>query len=202
VHLFLVSSVFPTTRGGECNFGGLCGPFRRVGATGQELSGTIPGHARRVRSCDHRSACGHRKAGAAAVERTHEGGTAARPRKRRTAGSSTRSGGHVKRIRQLHRRGAKHFGCSVSASNPFSSKQGEWRNLQGIDIHNNNRKGRFRQYRMYDPDFHPLTYAHMMEEYIRHAEAKSLGPDGKPCTNSVRNAENAAHEGAVGTREC
>jgi len=108
----------------------------------------------------------------------------------------------VKRIRQLHRRGAKNFGCSVSASNPFSSKQGEWRNLQGIDIHNNNRKGRFRQYRMYDPDFHPLTYAHMMEEYIRHAEAKSLGPDGKPCTNSVRNAENAAHEGAVGTREC
>jgi hypothetical protein len=39
---------------------------------------------------------------------------------------------------------------------------------------------------MNDPDFHPLTYAHMMEEYIRHPEAKSLGPDGKHCTAETR----------------
>ncbi|PYU20220.1 MAG: hypothetical protein DMG30_21855, partial [Acidobacteria bacterium] len=65
---------------------------------------------------------------------------------------------------------------------PFSSKQSEWSNLEGFDIHNKDLGGRFRRYRMNDPDFHPLTYAHMMEEYIRHPEAKSLGPDGKPCT--------------------
>jgi hypothetical protein len=39
---------------------------------------------------------------------------------------------------------------------------------------------------MNDPNFQPLTYAHMMEEYIRHPEAKSLGPDGKPCTADAR----------------
>ena len=39
---------------------------------------------------------------------------------------------------------------------------------------------------MNDPDFHPLTYAHMMEEYIQHPEAKSLGPDGKLCTSNTR----------------
>jgi hypothetical protein len=65
---------------------------------------------------------------------------------------------------------------------PFSSKQGDWRNLQGIDIHNKNRRGQSRRYKMDDPSFRPLTYAHMIEEYIRHPEAKSLGPDGKPCT--------------------
>jgi hypothetical protein len=69
---------------------------------------------------------------------------------------------------------------------PFSSKQGEWHNLEGFDIHNKGRNGRFRRYRMNDPDFHPLTYAHMVEEYIRHPEAKSLGPDGLPCTAETR----------------
>jgi hypothetical protein len=76
---------------------------------------------------------------------------------------------------------------------PFSSKQGEWRNQQGFDIHNKNRHGRFRRYGMDDPDFHPLTYAHMMEEYIRHPEAKSLGLDGEPCTAETRGLLQRAH---------
>jgi hypothetical protein len=30
---------------------------------------------------------------------------------------------------------------------PFSSKQGEWPTLEGFDIHNKDRRGRFRRYR-------------------------------------------------------
>jgi hypothetical protein len=76
---------------------------------------------------------------------------------------------------------------------PFSSKQSEWRNLEGFDIHNKDQRGEFRRYRMNDPDFHPFTYAHMMEEYIRHPEAKSLGPDGRPCTAETRGLLRRAH---------
>ena len=76
---------------------------------------------------------------------------------------------------------------------PFTNKQGEWHNLVGIDIHNEDRRGRYRRYRMDDPNFHPLTYAHMMEEYIRHLEAKSLGPDGNPCTAETRGLLQRAH---------
>ena len=76
---------------------------------------------------------------------------------------------------------------------PFSSKQSEWCNLEGFDIHNKDLRGRFRRYRMNDPDFHPLTYAHMIEEYIRHPEAKSLGPDGRPCTPETRGLLQRAH---------
>jgi len=76
---------------------------------------------------------------------------------------------------------------------PFSSKQSEWCNLEGLDIHNMDRRGRYRRYRMGDPNFHPLTYAHMIEEYIRHPEAKSLSPDGKPCTADTRGLLQRAH---------
>jgi hypothetical protein len=75
----------------------------------------------------------------------------------------------------------------------FSSKQGEWSKLEGIDIHNKNRRGKYRRYRLDDPDFHPFTYAHMIEDYIRHPEAKSLGPDGKPCTAETRGPLQRAH---------
>lgn len=68
----------------------------------------------------------------------------------------------------------------------FSNKQSEWPNLDGIDIHNKNRRGQYRIYRINDPNFHPLTYGHMIEEYVRHPEAKSLGPDGNPCTPDTR----------------
>ena len=83
---------------------------------------------------------------------------------------------------------------------PFSSKQSEWRNLEGFDIHNKDRRGRFRRYRMNDPDFHPLTYAHTMEEYILHPEAKSLSPDGKPCTAQTHGLLQRAHITAGGIR--
>lgn len=76
---------------------------------------------------------------------------------------------------------------------PFSSKQDEWSKLEGIDIHNKNRRGKYRRYRLDDPDFHPFTYGHMIEEYIRHPEAKSLGPDGKPCTAETRGLLQRAH---------
>jgi hypothetical protein len=76
---------------------------------------------------------------------------------------------------------------------PFSRKQSEWHDLEGIDIHNKDRSEEYRRYRMNDPDFHPLTYGHMMEEYIRHPEAKSLGPDGKPCTAETRGLLQRAH---------
>jgi hypothetical protein len=76
---------------------------------------------------------------------------------------------------------------------PFSSRQSEWRNLEGFDIHNKDRRGRFRRYRMNDPGFHPLTYAHMMQEYIRHPEAKSLAPHGGPCTAETLGLLQRAH---------
>jgi hypothetical protein len=76
---------------------------------------------------------------------------------------------------------------------PFSSKQNEWRNIEGVDIHNKNRRGQYRRYRMNDADFRPLTFAHMIEEYIRHPEAKSLGPDGTPCTAETRGLLQRAH---------
>jgi hypothetical protein len=76
---------------------------------------------------------------------------------------------------------------------PFSSRQVEWSKLEGIDIHNKNRRGRHRRYRLDDPGFHPLTYGHMIEEYIQHPEAKSLGPDGTPCTAEARGLLQRAH---------
>jgi hypothetical protein len=75
----------------------------------------------------------------------------------------------------------------------FSSKQDEWSKLEGIDIRNRNRRGECHRYRMDDPNFHPFTYGHMIEEYIRHPEAKSLGPDGKPCTAETRGLLQRAH---------
>jgi hypothetical protein len=76
---------------------------------------------------------------------------------------------------------------------PYSSVQQEWRNLEGIDIRNRNRRGKYHCYKLNDPGFHPFTYAHMIEEYVRHPEAKSLGPDGKPCAEETRGLLQRAH---------
>jgi hypothetical protein len=76
---------------------------------------------------------------------------------------------------------------------PFSSKQDEWSKLEGIDIHNRNPLGKCRRYRLDDPNFHPFTYGHMIEEYIKHPEVKSLGPDGRPCTAETRGLLQRAH---------
>jgi hypothetical protein len=83
---------------------------------------------------------------------------------------------------------------------PFSSKPSEWHSLEGFDIHNKDQRGRFRRYRMNDPDFHPLTYAHLIEEYVRHPEAKSLGPDGRPCTPETRGLLKRSHSTAGNIR--
>jgi len=76
---------------------------------------------------------------------------------------------------------------------PFSSKQSEWPNLEGFDIHTRYRSGQHRPYRTNNPAFRPFTFAHMMVEYVRHPEAKSLGPDGKPCTAETRGLLQRAH---------
>ena len=76
---------------------------------------------------------------------------------------------------------------------PFSSSQEEWSKLEGIDIHNKNRRGNYQRYGLDDPGFHPLTYGHKIEEYIRHPEAKSLGPDGTTCTAETRGLLQRAH---------
>ena len=76
---------------------------------------------------------------------------------------------------------------------PFSSKQEEWSKLEGIDIRNKNRRGKYRRYGLDDPGFHPLTYGHKIEEYIRHPEAKSLGPDGTTCVAETRGLLQRAH---------
>jgi hypothetical protein len=76
---------------------------------------------------------------------------------------------------------------------PFSSKQSAWRNIEGFDIHNKGRRGQYRRYRLNDPEFRPFTFAHMIEDYIRHPEAKSLGPDGKSCTAETRGLLQRAH---------
>ena len=76
---------------------------------------------------------------------------------------------------------------------PRHPRQVEWSKLVGFDIHNKNRRGEFQRYKMDDPDFHPLTYAHMSEESIRHPEAKSLGPDGKVCTPETCGLLQRAH---------
>jgi hypothetical protein len=76
---------------------------------------------------------------------------------------------------------------------PFSSRQDEWNKLEGIDIHNKDRHGRYRRYRLDDPNFHPLTYGHLIEEYTRHPEVKSLGPDGTTCTAETRGLLQRAH---------
>ena len=65
--------------------------------------------------------------------------------------------------------------------------------MEGFDVHNKDKRGHYRRYRMNDRDFHQLTFAHMIEEYIRHPEAKSLGPNGKPCTEETRGLLQRAH---------
>jgi len=76
---------------------------------------------------------------------------------------------------------------------PFSSRQNEWSKLEGIDIHNKNRHGKYRRYRLDDPGFRPFTYGHMIEEYTLHPETKSLGPDGEPCAAETRGLLQRAH---------
>src|SRR6266849_2748991 len=74
---------------------------------------------------------------------------------------------------------------------PFSSEQDEWNKLEGIDIRNKFPNGNHKHYRL--DSIHPLNYGHMITQYIRHPEIKSLGPDGKPCTAETRGLLQRAH---------
>jgi len=76
-------------------------------------------------------------------------------------------------------------------SDGVTSKQDEWNTLEGIDVHNKFRNGMHKHYRL--NDFSPCTYRGMIEQYIRHPEAKSLGPDGKPCTAETPGLLQRAH---------
>ncbi len=79
----------------------------------------------------------------------------------------------------------------------FLSKQEQWFDLECINVHNG------KQYRMlncrktnriipYNVVF-PSQFAHLLIQYQQHPEAKSLAPDGTPCTADTRGLLKRAH---------
>ena len=79
----------------------------------------------------------------------------------------------------------------------FSSKQEEWFDLECVNVHNG------KQYRMlnckktngsipYNVVF-PSQFAHLLIQYQQHPEAKSLAPDGTPCTADTKGLLQRAH---------
>ena len=84
---------------------------------------------------------------------------------------------------------ARHANEKVLLVCPFSSKQGEWFDLECVNIHNG------RKYRMVDsiggsnPSHDvvfPSQFARLLIQYQQHPEAKSLAPDGTPCRADTR----------------
>jgi len=80
---------------------------------------------------------------------------------------------------------------------PFSSKQEEWLSLECVNVHNG------KNYKMlnckktngdipYNVVF-PSQFAHLVVQYQRHPEAKSLAPDGTPCTAATKGLLKRAH---------
>jgi hypothetical protein len=79
----------------------------------------------------------------------------------------------------------------------FSSKQKEWLNLECVNVHDG------KTYKMlnckkadgsipYNVVF-PSQFAHLLIQYHRHPEAKSLAPDGSPCTADTSGLLKRAH---------
>lgn len=79
----------------------------------------------------------------------------------------------------------------------FSSKQEQWFDLECVNVHNG------KQYKMlnckktngsipYNVVF-PSQFAHLIVHYQRHPEAKSLAPDGAPCTADTRGLLKRTH---------
>ena len=79
----------------------------------------------------------------------------------------------------------------------FSSKQEEWFDLECVNVHNG------KKYKMlnckkangnlpYNIVF-PLQFAHLVVQYQEHPEAKSLAPDGTPCTAETKGLLRRAH---------
>ena len=80
---------------------------------------------------------------------------------------------------------------------PFSSKQEEWFGLECINVHDG------KQYKMlnckktngdipYNVIF-PSQFAHLVVQYQRHAEAKSLAPDGTACKAETKGLLGTSH---------
>jgi len=79
---------------------------------------------------------------------------------------------------------------------PFSSKQGEWFDLECVNIHN------AKTYKMIDSTkernppsdaVFPSQFARLLVEYQQHPEAKSLAPDGTPCRADTKGLLQRAH---------
>ena len=79
---------------------------------------------------------------------------------------------------------------------PFSSKQGEWFDLECINVHDG------KKYKMVDCTqdheisnnvVFPSQFARLVIEYQEHPEAKSLAPDGSPCKADTSGLLQRAH---------
>ncbi len=80
---------------------------------------------------------------------------------------------------------------------PFSSKQNEWIGLQSINVHDG------KKYQMLDCKkasgsipynvVFPSQFAHLLNQYQGHPEAKSLAPDGGPCQAETKGLLKRAH---------
>ncbi len=67
---------------------------------------------------------------------------------------------------------------------PFSSKQGEWFDLECVNIHNGKKYKMLDSTKEFNPPsdvVFPSQFARLLAEYQQHPEAKSLAPDGTPC---------------------
>jgi hypothetical protein len=80
---------------------------------------------------------------------------------------------------------------------PFSSKQKAWLSLECVNVHDG------KKYKMlncrkttgsipYNVVF-PSQFAHLLIQYQRHPEAKSLSPDGNPCSAETTGLLKRAH---------
>jgi hypothetical protein len=80
---------------------------------------------------------------------------------------------------------------------PFSSKQKEWLSIECVNVHDG------KKYKMvncrkangnipYNVVF-PSQFAHLLNQYQRHPEAKSLSPDGGPCGAETNGLLKRAH---------
>jgi hypothetical protein len=80
---------------------------------------------------------------------------------------------------------------------PFSSKQKEWLSLECVNVHDG------KKYKMLDCGktngnipynvVFPSQFAHLLNQYQRHPEAKSLSPDGDPCSAETKGLLKRAH---------
>jgi hypothetical protein len=92
------------------------------------------------------------------------------------------------------------FGCPQNVDpnrftliTPFTSERSEWMNMKCVDIHNE-QSPTYALTNEYD-GCRALTknFFMLMESYQNHPEAKSLGPDGKPCAFDTRGLLQRAH---------